>query len=81
MATTTIRVETETRDRLNELARRRRVPAGQLVDDLVRAADDRALLEAAGESWERMAADRDALASYRAEVDELGAFDARLPDE
>jgi predicted transcriptional regulator len=81
MATTTIRVETKTRDRLNELAARRRVSAGQIVDELVREADDRMLLEAAAESWERMGADADALAAYRAEADELSAFDAGLPDE
>lgn len=66
---------------MNELARRRRVPAGQLVDELVREADDRALLQAASDGWLRMAADSDALASYRDEVDELSTFDARLPNE
>lgn len=81
MATTTIRVETETRDRLNELARRRRMPAGRVVDELVREADDRALLDAATESWERLAADPDARATYRAELEDLSVFDARLPDE
>jgi predicted transcriptional regulator len=81
MATTTIRVETETRDRLNELAGRRRVSAGQIVDELVRAADDRMLLEAAAQDWDRMGADADALATYRAEAEELSAFDSGLPDE
>ena len=81
MGTTTIRVNSETRDRLNDLARRRRVPAGQLVDELVREADDRALLEAAGASWQRMGANPDALASYHAESDDLTAFDTRLPEK
>jgi predicted transcriptional regulator len=81
MRTTTIRVEMETRDRLNELARRRRVPASRIVDELVREADDRALLESASEGWQRMAADSDAFASYRAQVDDLSVFDARPPDE
>ncbi|MEK6326373.1 MAG: toxin-antitoxin system protein [Actinomycetota bacterium] len=80
MATTTIRVEMETRDRLNELARRRRVPASRIVDELVREADDRALLESASEAWQRMA-DSDAVAGYRAEADDLSAFHTRLPDE
>ena len=71
----------ETRDRLNELARRRRMPAGRIVDELVRDADDRAMLEAAGEGWARMAADAEALARYRAEADDLSGFDAPLPDE
>jgi predicted transcriptional regulator len=81
MATTTIRVDTATRDRLNDLARRRRIPAGQIVDELVREADDRALLEAASEGWQRMAADPEALAGYRGEIVDLSAFDTRLPDE
>jgi len=81
MTTTTIRVDRQTRDRLNELARRRQVPAGKLIDELVREADDRALLDAAGEAWERMAADATQLARYRAEVDDLPAFDNRLPDD
>jgi predicted transcriptional regulator len=71
MATTTIRVAARTRDRLNELARRRRMPAGQIVDELVREAHDRALLEAASEGWRRMASDPDALARYRSEADHL----------
>jgi predicted transcriptional regulator len=81
MGTTTIRVDRETRDRLNELARRRKVPAGQLVDELVRDADDRELLALASTGWRRMAADADALARYRTEADELATFEARLPDE
>jgi hypothetical protein len=81
MGTTTIRVATETRDRLNELARRRRMPAGQLIDELVRIADDEALLESASLSWERMAADANALARYRRETEDLSAFEAELPDE
>ena len=53
--TTTIRVPTETRDRLNELARRRGAPAGDVVTALVAEADDRLLLAAAFEAWERTA--------------------------
>jgi hypothetical protein len=81
MATTTVRVDTRTRDRLNELARRRRIPAGQLIDELVRQADDRALLDAAAAGWASLAGDPSALARYRAEADELSEFDAPLPDE
>jgi predicted DNA-binding protein len=79
MGTTTIRVRTETRDRLNALARRRGTPAGELVDELVRAADEDALLSAAEEGWERLAAS--GLAAYRAESAELEAFGAELPEE
>jgi predicted transcriptional regulator len=79
MKTTTIRVSSETRDRLNELARRRNEPAGEIVARLVREADDRALLEAALEDWGRLAADPETLARYRAETDRLETFDADLP--
>jgi predicted DNA-binding protein len=80
MATTTIRVPAETRDRLNALARRRGAPAGEIVAELVREADDRALLADAEESWTRLAADPQALAAYRAETDALAGFDAPLPE-
>ena len=73
MRTTTIRVPAETRDRLNALARRRGAPAGEVVAELVREADDRALLADAEESWGRLAA-------YRAEADELQGFDAPAPE-
>jgi predicted transcriptional regulator len=78
MDTTTIRVSVETRNRLNELARRRGEPAGDVVAALVRAADDRALLESATESWGSLSPD--ALAAYKAETTEVGEFDAQLPD-
>lgn len=80
MKTTTIRVPSETRDRLNELARRRGAPAGEVVAALVQEADDRALLAAAEDGWERMSRDRALLAAYRAEERELPGFDAPPPD-
>jgi predicted DNA-binding protein len=79
MKTTTIRVPAETRDRLNALARRRGTPAGEIVAELVREADDRALLADAEESWQRVAADQTTLAAYRAEAEELSDFDATPP--
>jgi predicted DNA-binding protein len=78
--TTTIRVSSETRDRLNALARRRGVPASDLVTELVSEADDRALLAEAEEGWGRLAADEETLAAYRAETGDLQGFDAALPD-
>jgi predicted transcriptional regulator len=81
MKTTTIRVTAATRDRLNALARRRGTPAGQLVEELVREADDEALLASAAEAWEAMASAPDALGVYRAETRELEGFGARLPDD
>ena len=79
MKTTTIRVPSETRDQLNALARKRGTPAGEVVADLVREADDLALLADAEESWKRLAADPQALASYRSEIGELQGFDTPLP--
>lgn len=79
METTTIRVPTETRDRLNALARQRGTPAGEIVAELVREADDRALLADAEESWTLLSANPEALAAYRAETCDLLAFDASLP--
>ena len=80
MDTTTVRVPSHTRDRLNALARRRGTPAGEVVAELVREADDRALLADAEESWMRLAADPAALAAYRAQTAELEMFDAPMPE-
>jgi predicted DNA-binding protein len=80
MRTTTIRVAAETRDKLNELARRRGTPASDLVAALVQEADDRALLAKASEDWERLASDPDELAAYHGETRQLDGFGARLPD-
>lgn len=79
MGTTTIRIAEETRDRLNALAKRRGKPAGEVVAELVREADDRALLDDAEYGWQRLAADPQALAVYRAEAGSLAAFDAPAP--
>jgi predicted DNA-binding protein len=79
MGTTTIRVAEETRDRLNDLARRRGEPAGDVVAALVQEADDRALLATALEGWQRLSDDAEALAAYRSESLDLEAFDASLP--
>ena len=80
MGTTTIRVTSETRDRLNALARRRGAPASEIVAELVQEADDRALLADAARGWERLAADPAALAAYRAESQTLWSFEPPLPE-
>jgi predicted DNA-binding protein len=77
---TTIRVPAETRDRLNALASRRGVAAGELVTELVSEADDRTLLAEAEACWERLASDDEALAAYRAESSDLRGFDSPLPE-
>ena len=79
MRTTTIRVPEETRDRLNALARRRGSTAGEIVADLVRSANEEALLSDAQEGWTRLGGDSELLAAYRAETADLDAFDAPLP--
>lgn len=79
METTTIRVAEETRDRLNAIAKRRGASAGDIVAELVREADDRALLADAAEGWQRLAAEPEALAAYRAESEQLEGFDAHPP--
>jgi hypothetical protein len=79
--TTTIRVPTETRDQLNALATRRGEPAGEVVAKLVSAADEEAMLAEVAAGFEKLAADPDALAAYRAEGEELeSGFDAPAPE-
>jgi len=80
METTTIRVTAQTRDQLNSLARRRGTSAGEVVAELVRAADDEALLAEAAASWSRLGEDARALSAYHAESDELAGFGDVLPE-
>jgi hypothetical protein len=80
MSTTTIRVATETRDRLNALARRRGIAASALVAELVQQAEDQSLLGETEESWSRIANDAAALSAYRAEATRLQSFDEPLPE-
>lgn len=79
--TTTIRIPTETRDRLKALAARRGESAGEVVVKLVSAADEEAILAEAEAGFERLASDPEALAAYRAESSEIEAsFDAPTPE-
>jgi predicted DNA-binding protein len=79
--TTTIRVPTETRDRLNALALRRGEPAGEVVAKLVSAADEEAMLAEIAAGFEELASDPKALAAYRAESEELeSGFEAPAPE-
>jgi predicted transcriptional regulator len=80
MTTTTIRVASETRDRLNVLARKWGAPAGEVVARLVEEADDDALLAEAEASWAGLAVDRGRLAAYHAETLDLDGFETALPD-
>jgi len=78
--TTTIRVPTETRDRLKALAARRGESASEVVVKLVSAADEDAMLAEVEAGFSRLASDPAALAAYRAESRELEAFDAPTPE-
>jgi predicted DNA-binding protein len=79
--TTTIRVPTQTRDRLRILAARRGESASDVVAKLVNAADEEAMLAEVAAGFERMASDPTALAAYRAESREIEtAFDAPTPE-
>ena len=79
--TTTIRVPTQTRDRLKALAARRGESASEVVVKLVSAADEEAMLAEVEAGFERLAADPAALAAYRAESAEIEAgFEAPAPE-
>ncbi len=79
--TTTIRVPTQTRDRLRILAARRGESASDVVAKLVSAADEEAMLTEVAAGFERMASDPAVLAVYRAESREIEtAFDAPTPE-
>jgi hypothetical protein len=80
-ATTTIRVSPDTRDALKALSARLGSSAGEIVAELVHAADDDLLLADAEKCFGEMAEDPSSLAAYRAEmVANEGAFDAPTPD-
>lgn len=79
--TTTIRVPTQTRDRLRILAARRGESAGDVIAKLVNAADEEATLAEIAAGFERMAADPQVLAVYRAESLEIEtSFDTPTPE-
>ncbi|HEY7950191.1 MAG TPA: hypothetical protein VID51_05080 [Solirubrobacterales bacterium] len=79
--TTTIRVPTQTRDRLKILAARRGESASEVVAKLVSAADEEAMLTEAAAGFERLACNPETLSAYRAESREIeSAFDAPTPE-
>jgi hypothetical protein len=58
-----------------------RTSANDVIEELVREADDRALLAGAEVSWRRLASNPAALAAYRHETRALTAFDAQPQGE
>ncbi len=81
MATsTTIRVSTDTRDLLKALVARRGGSTGEIVAELVHAADDDLLLADAESAFRDLADDPQMLAAYSSEVSDIeGTFDAPAP--
>jgi hypothetical protein len=73
----TIRVTSATRDRLNRISSERGITAGELVDELIRRAEDHALLDATATHYDALKADPEAWAAYRAEI---AAWDAAAGD-
>jgi len=79
--TTTIRVPTQTRDRLKALAARRGESSSEVVAKLVIAADEEAMLDEVAAGFERIVGNPEVLAAYRAESREIeSAFDAPAPE-
>lgn len=79
--TTTIRVSNDTRDQLKALSKRHGRSAGEMVADLVHAADDDLLLADAEECFAQMANNPRKLSTYRSETAGIeAAFDDPIPD-
>jgi hypothetical protein len=76
-ATTTIRVRSDTRERLKRLGRDRGLSTPDLLDSLVRSAEDDQLLVEHEAAMDRIMADPEQAAAYRSE---LGAWDGTLQD-
>jgi hypothetical protein len=68
MSITTIKVDSEVRDRLSEVARKRGTTMGALLDELSRQAEEAAWWAEVYEAYERLYADKEAWADYMAEA-------------
>jgi predicted transcriptional regulator len=69
MSITTIKVDSEVRDRLSEVARKRGTTMGALLDELSRQAEEAAWWVEVYEAYERLYADKEAWADYMGELD------------
>jgi hypothetical protein len=76
-ATVTIRVTSETREKLNRISLARGITAGELVEELAGDAEDRALLEAMNRHYGELRAEPEAWQGY---LDEVEAWDATAGD-
>ncbi len=68
-ATATVRIRTKTRDRLKRLGRERGLSTPDLLEALVASAEDEQILAGHEAAMERVMADSQQAAAYRAEVD------------
>lgn len=72
-ATVTVRVDPETRDRINDLAAARGIRVSALLGELIREAEDAQLLEEMNCDFERLNDDSAARERYDAELREWDA--------
>jgi predicted transcriptional regulator len=68
MSITTIKVDSEVRDRLSEVARKRGTTMGALLDELSRQAEEAAWWAEVYEGYERLRANKGEWADYLAEL-------------
>ena len=76
-ATTTIRIDPETRDRLGRLSKRRNVSAAAMIRALIEEAEAKELVDGFNEDFAALRADGEAWAEHQAET---AAWDGTLGD-
>ncbi len=77
MASTTVRVRSETRDAILRLSERRGISAGDLIEELVAREEENALLDAMNEDFATLRQDR---AGWRSLIEERAAWEQTLLD-
>ncbi|MDP9369355.1 MAG: toxin-antitoxin system protein [Chloroflexota bacterium] len=68
MAMTTVKISTETRDKLAALAAARKRPMSEVLAEIVERERRRAFLEEANAAYARLRAEPEAWADYQAEI-------------
>ncbi len=71
MAMTTVKISTETRDKLANLAATRKRPMSEVLAEIVERERRRAFLEEANAAYARIRADPEAWADYQAEIQSM----------
>lgn len=77
MASTTVRVDKRTRERITRLSKERGVSAGELLDEVISRFEEDELLAGAERAWRATVEDPESQAAWKEEVD---AWDATLLD-